>query len=302
MSSHQAREEHIPGTFVARTVRALSVPIILGWLAITLLVSVAIPSLEEVAREHAVSMGAKDAPSVRAMARIGKVFKESDSDAMAMIVLESDQPLGADAHRYYDAIIGQLKADHKHVQHVQDFWGDALTEAGAQSPDGKAAYAQLNLVGNQGETKSNNSVAAVRKIVDAVPAPMGVNAYVTGPAAVAADGNTSGDKTIVKIMVTTVVVIFIMLLFVYRSITTVVVLLAMVGIELAAARGIVAFLGLHDIIKLSTFATNMLVSLAIAAGTDYGIFFIGRYHEARHNGEDRKTAYLTAYRDRKSVV
>ena len=97
-------------------------------------------------------------------------------------------------------------------------------------------------------------------------------------------------------MITTVTVIFVMLLFVYRSFITVALLLAMVGIELAAARGIVAFLALHDVIRLSTFATNMLVSLAIAAGTDYGIFFIGRYHEARHNGEDRKTAYLTAYR------
>jgi len=187
MSNHHAREERIPGTFVARTVRRLSVPIILGWLAITVLVTLAVPTLEQVARDHAVSLGAKDAPSVRAMARIGKVFKESDSDAMAMIVLESDQPLGPDAHRYYEALIGQLKSDPKHVQHIQDFWGDSLTSAGAQSADGKAAYVQLNLVGNQGETKSNNSVAAVRKIVDSTPAPKGVKAYVTGPAAIAAD-------------------------------------------------------------------------------------------------------------------
>src|ERR1700689_1147526 len=297
MSNHHAREERIPGTFVARTVRQLSVPIILGWLALPLLVSFGVPSLEQVARDHAVSLGTKDAPAVKAMERIGKVFKESDSDAMAMIVLESDQPLGPGAHRYYEALIGELKSDPKHVQHIQDFWGDPLTAAGAQSADGKAAYVQLNLVGNQGETRSNNSVAAVRKIVDGTPAPKGVKAYVTGPAAIAADGNTSGDKTIVKVVVT-----FVMLLFVYRSFITVALLLAMVGIELAAARGIVAFLALHDVIKLSTFATNMLVSLAIAAGTDYGIFFIGRYHEARHNGEDRKTAYFTAYRGVAHVV
>jgi RND superfamily putative drug exporter len=76
VSDHHAREERIPGTFVARTVRRLSVPIILGWLAITVLVTLAVPTLEQVARDHAVSLGAKDAPSVRAMARIGRVFKE----------------------------------------------------------------------------------------------------------------------------------------------------------------------------------------------------------------------------------
>src|ERR1700742_2186935 len=302
MSSDRVQHRRVERLSAAALVRKLAAPIIVGWLAVTLLVSLPIPSLEQVAREHAVSLGTKDAPAVKAMARIGKVFKESDSDAMAMIVLESDQPLGSDAHRYYGALIGRLKSDPKHVQHIQDFWGDPLTSAGAQSADGKAAYVQLNLVGNQGETKSNNSVAAVRKIVDSTPAPKGVKAYVTGPAAIAADGNTSGDKTVVKILVTTVAVIFVMLLFVYRSFVTVALLLAMVGVELAAARGIVAFLALHDVIKLSTFATNILVSLAIAAGTDYGIFFIGRYHEARHNGENRKTAYFTSYRGVAHVV
>ena len=302
MSNHHAHRERVTRASIAGTVRKLAVPIVLGWLAVTALVSLGVPSLEQVAREHAVSLNANDASSVKAMARIGKAFKESDSDSMAMIVLEGDQPLGPDAHQYYEVLIGRLRADTKHVQHIQDFWGDPLTAAGAQSADGKAAYVQLNLVGNQGESQSSQSVDAVRKIVDSTPAPKGVKAYVTGPAALAADANQAGEKTIVKFMVITVAVITIMLLFLYRSITTVILLLAMVGIELAAARGIVAFLADHDVLRLSTFATNILVSLAIAAGTDYGIFFIGRYHEARQNGESREKAYFTAYRGVAPVV
>jgi RND superfamily putative drug exporter len=303
MTNHRVADEHTTTEpFVARMVRQLSVPIILGWLAIALIVSVGVPSLEQVSKEHAVSLNANDASSAKAMARLGKAFKESDSDSMAMIVLEGDRPLGQDAHEYYADLVRQLRADTKHVQHVQDFWGDPLTAAGAQSADGKAAYVQLNLVGNQGESLSNQSVDAVRKILGRTPVPKGVKAYVTGPAALAADLNQNGDKTFVKIMVTTVTVIFIMLLLLYRSVTTVILLLAMVGIELAAARGIVAFLGDHDIIRLSTFAINILVSLAIAAGTDYGIFFIGRYHEARQAGENRKQAYYTAYRGVAPVI
>ena len=79
-------------------------------------------------------------------------------------------------------------------------------------------------------------------------------------------------------------------------------LLVMVGVELAAARGIVAFLGHNDVFVLSTFAINMLVFLSIAAGTDYGIFFFGRYQEARQAGEDRETAYYTTYRSVAPVV
>jgi RND superfamily putative drug exporter len=302
MSNHHGHHERHTRASVAGAVRQLAVPIILGWVAITLLVTLGVPSLEQVAKEHAVSLNANDASSVKAMARIGKAFKESDSDSVAMIVLEGDQPLGPGAHQYYEALISQLRADTKHVQHIQDFWGDPLTAAGAQSADGKAAYVQLNLVGNQGESQSNQSVDAVRKIVGSTPAPKGVKAYVTGQAALAADANQAGDKSVVKFMVITVAVITIMLLFLYRSITTVILLLAMVGIELAAARGIVAFLAEQDVIRLSTFATNILVSLAIAAGTDYGIFFIGRYHEARQAGESRERAYVTAYRGVAPVV
>ena len=54
----------------------------------------------------------------------------------------------------------RLEADTNHVEHVQDFWGDPLTAAGAQSGDGKAAYVQVYLAGNMGEALSNESVLA----------------------------------------------------------------------------------------------------------------------------------------------
>ena len=88
---------------------------------------------------------------MQAMKRIGKDFKEFDSNSSAMILLESDQPLGPEAHHYYDGLIQKLRDDPKHVEHIQDFWGDPLTAAGSQSADGKAAYVQLYLSGNQGE-------------------------------------------------------------------------------------------------------------------------------------------------------
>ena len=132
------------------------------------------------------------------------------------------------------------------------------------------------------------SVAAVRDVVDRAEAPPGVKAYVSGAAPLASDMQHSGNDSILKITVVTVAIIFTVLLIVYRSIATVIVLLVMVGVELAAARGIVAFLGHSDVLVLSTFAVNMLVFLSIAAGTDYGIFFFGRYQEARQAGEDRE--------------
>src|SRR6202020_69656 len=100
----------------------------------------------------------------------------------------------------------------------------------------------------------------------------------------------------------TVGMIALMLFFVYRSVLTTLLVLATVLIEMSAARGLVAFLGNAGVIGLSTYATNILTLLVIAAGTDYAIFFAGRYQEARGTGEDKENAFYTMYHGTTHIV
>ena len=295
-------DQHTSRPWVPHTIRRLSVPILLLWVGIAALTNIFVPNLEDVGKAHNVSLSSPDAPSLQAQKRIGKVFHEFNSDSAAMVLLEGDKPLGADAHHFYDILVRKLEQDTKHVEHIQNFWGDPLTAAGSQSNDGKAAYVQVYLNGNQGEAKSIESVDAVRDIVAHIPPPPGVKAYVTGAAPLITDQFEVGSKGILKVTVVTILVITLMLLFVYRSVITMFLVLVTVLVELAAARGIVAFLGNSGLIGLSTYATNLLTLLVIAAGTDYAIFFLGRYHEARHAAEDRETAFYTMYRGTAHVI
>src|ERR1700752_4500579 len=164
---------------VPSLIRRFAVLIALFWLGLAVLTNFFVPQLETVAEQHNVSLSPQDAPSLQATKRIGKVFGEFDSDSSALIVLEGDQPLGADAHHYYDGLIQMLSQDTKHVQHIQNFWGDPLTAAGSQSSVPQGPLVQLNLAGNQGESLANESVDSVRDIVDETPPPPGVKAYVT---------------------------------------------------------------------------------------------------------------------------
>ena len=289
-------------TGLAKWTRRLCVPIILGWIVIIGVLNTVVPQLEIVGQKRSVSMTPEEAPSVIAMKRVGKVFDEFHSNSSAMIVLEGEQPLGDDAHHFYDDMVDKLEADTTHVEHVQDFWGDPLTAAGAQSNDGKATYVQVYLAGNMGEALANDSVKAVQSFVDGLTPPPGVKVFVTGPSALAADQHIAGDRSVKMIEIMTFSVIILMLLLVYRSIVTVLLVLVMVVLELAAARGVVAFLGFHNIIGLSTFATNLLVTLAIAAATDYAIFLIGRYQEARTRGMDREAAYYDMFHGTAHVI
>ena len=302
MSTKPAGKEHTARPLVARTIYRFSALVILAWLAIAVIVTIGVPPLEQVEREHALSLTPLDAPSVQAMKRMGDVFKEANSENVAVLLLEGEQPLGDDAHKYYDSVIRQLKDDPEHVQHVQDFWGDPLTAGAAQSADGKAAYVQLNLVGQFGQALGNESVKAVQDVVKRTPPPPGVKVYVTGPAAIASDYGDSGNRTVILVTAVSMIVIFVMLLLVFRSVISAFVLLVMVGMQLQVAKGIVAFLGDHEIVGLTTYVVSLLVSVGIAAGTDYGIFFFGRYQEARQAGEDRETAFFTTYRGVAKVV
>ena len=282
-------------TGLPRAIRRLAVPIILVWVAFTAATNLLVPQVEKVGMANAVSMSPQDAPAVIAAKRMGEKFQESTSDSIAMVVLVGEEPLGESAREYYRTLIGKFEADTKHVEHVHDFWGDMITAAGVQSSDARAAYVQLNLAGDQGSTEGNHSVEAVREIIGDTPPPAGLQAYVTGPAPLTTDSLEASDRGMIKMTVVTMIVITIMLSLVYRSLSTVLLILAIVGIEMGASRGVVAVIGHLGLMDFSTFSVPLMTALAIAAGTDYAIFLLGRYHEARQNGEDPESAYYTAF-------
>src|SRR6201999_875371 len=88
----------------------------------------------------------------------------------------------------------------------------------------------------------------------------------------------------------------------YRSFVTMIIALVTVLIEMSAARGIVSWLANVGFIGLSTYSTNILTLLVIAAGTDYIIFLLGRYHERRNDGDDSETAFYDMYRGTSHVI
>ncbi|WP_264956445.1 MMPL/RND family transporter, partial [Mycobacterium kiyosense] len=291
MSEHRA-----PRPFLPRAVRALAIPIIVFWALIAVTTNTFVPQVERVAEELAGPMVPHYAPSQRAMLRIGEKFHESTSTSMTMIVLEADRPLGDVDHHYYDDLMRRLKQDTSHVQYVMDLWGKPITAAGAQSVDGKAAYVLLRLAGDIGQMQANQSVSAVKQIVAHDTPPPGLKVYVSGPAPLASDTVTIANASLNDITIVTIILIIVMLLLVYRSVSTLLVPLAGVLIEMLVAKGVVATLGHLGYIELSSFAVNIVVALTLGAGTDYGIFLMGRYHEARRAGEDREEAFYTAYR------
>ncbi|WP_301149197.1 RND family transporter [Mycobacterium simiae] len=287
---------------IARSIRVLALPIVVIWLLVAVGVNIFVPQLEAVAEDVSVPLSPSDAPSVTGMKHIGEKFKEYDSDNLVLVTLVGDKPLGPDAHRYYDELVKKLKQDTKHVEHALDFWGQRFTASGVESYDHKSAYVQVNLRGDQGGAVGDKSVDSVRQIVADSQPPPGVKAYVAGQGALTDDTIVVGNESLFKMTIITIIIIAIMLAFVYRSVGTVLLTMVILFVGLATGRGVVALLGSTGIMGLSTFAVNLLTALAIAAGTDYAIFMVGRYQEGRERGLDREAAYYDTFAGVSKVV
>lgn len=296
MTEHRLDEPAAKRPFIPRMVRAFSIPIIAFWGLLAVTTNTFMPQVERVAEELAGPMVPHYAPSQRALLHIGEKFHESNSTNLTMVVFEANRPLGDQDHRYYDDLMRRLQHDTKHVQYVMDLWGKPFTAAGAQSVDGKCTYVLLRLAGDIGQIQANQSVDAVRDIIKRDTPPPGLKVYVSGAAPLASDTLAIANASLNNVTIVTICLIVVMLLLVYRAPSTLLVPLLGVLIEMLVAKGVVSTLGHYGYIELSSFAVNIVIALTLGAGTDYGIFLMGRYHEARQAGESREDSFYIAYK------
>ncbi|APT12268.1 MMPL/RND family transporter [Mycobacterium avium] len=296
MTEHRLGASRVKRPLIPRMVRAFAIPIIFFWGLLAVTTNTFMPQVERVAEELAGPMVPHYAPSQRSLLHIGEKFHESNSTNLTMVVFEANRPLGDSDHLYYDDLMRRLQRDTKHVQYVMDLWGKPFTAAGAQSVDGRCTYVLLRLAGDIGQIQANQSVDAVRDIIKNDTPPPGLKVYVSGAAPLASDTLSIANASLNNVTIVTIILIVVMLLLVYRTPSTLLVPLLGVLIEMLVAKGITSTLGHLGYIELSSFAVNIVIALTLGAGTDYGIFLMGRYHEARQVGESREDSFYIAYR------
>ncbi|MFC9437110.1 RND family transporter [Nocardia sp. NPDC057030] len=278
----------------ARLLYMFSLPIIAVWLLLAGGLNLFVPQLETVVNGHAESFLPDAASSVQAIVKMGNSFGGAGTNNFVYVLLEGDAPLGDDAHRYYTTLLDRLIQDKKHVNSAMDLWSNPNFAPASESSDGKVSYVLLNLAGNMGTALAMESTQAARDIIADTAPPPGITVHLTGPSAVVNDELVAINDSMVLLIVVCAGLVGAVLLCVYRSPITVAMPLLTVGMGLAVARPVVAYLGEHQVIGVSIFASALLAVIVLGAGTNYGIFLLGRYQEARRAGEDPETAYYTA--------
>ncbi|KLI09034.1 membrane protein [Mycolicibacterium conceptionense] len=281
---------------IARAASRYALLVMAVWVLLAGVGNVAVPQLEHVVKEQSRAFFPTDSGATQAAQRMGTLFGDSDSNNIAYVVLEADRTLGEPDRAYYRALAERLRTQTPGVESVMDLWDDPAAAAVFESRDHKAAYLMARLSGQLGSSTATEAVAALRGAVDLTDPPEGLRTHVTGPGASLVDEFAALDAQLARITVLTVGMIAALLLFVYRSPITAAVPLASVGLSLAVARPVVALLGEHGVIEVSVFSVALMSAMVLGAGTDYGIFLLGRYHENRRAGLAAPEALADAYR------
>ena len=171
------------------------------------------------------------------------------------------------------------------------------------SQDGKAILVSVPLNGEAiSELLPNEKpvlpavVEALREDVKPIASGQNLSAYVTGPGGLLGDLFGAFGTLDSSLLLTTLGVVAIILIFVYRSpvLWIIPLLTAMFALTLAGA--IVYILAKKDIIDVDGQSQGILSVLVIGAATDYALLLIARYREELHHHDSRFDAMRAAYK------
>ncbi|MGU3292608.1 MMPL family transporter [Williamsia sp. M5A3_1d] len=260
------------------------------WLIAVAALNLAVPQIEHTAAEKSAAFLPHHMPSVDALRDMSTDFGSPASTAVGNVVLAADRGVGPAETRFYGEMVRRLTADTDNVAYVLDMYGNPATRDSALSRDGKAVTVMVVAQGDVGSTRAHHSTVEIRSEIDAIPRPAGLDVYYTGASPTLADLFSSIDVSLLIITVVSMLLITVMLLIAYRSLWAALVPLITIGIGLGVARAIISALGDGDILSISNFTIAIMTALLLGAGTDYAIFLIAGYHDARRAGQDPTAA------------
>jgi putative drug exporter of the RND superfamily len=211
----------------------------------------------------------------------------SDDESTAIVLFSAEERLTRDLQALQERFRGVAGRQ-------------AATPELVPSEDGTAAFGVMTVPGT-GASELADRVEQIRDQLDQ-GLPDGVEAQLTGPAAVRADLAAVFDGANFRLLAATASVVALLLIVTYRSPILWLVPLTVVGIAdraaVAAATHTMAFFD----VRWDESTVGILSVLVFGAGTDYALLLISRYRDELRLQEDRYAAMRRALRSTAEAV
>ncbi len=293
-------------SLLARLVQRHSWLVVLVWVIVVFLFFRYAPPWDQVTKDDDVRFFPRDYPSVIGQDLLERGFPQDAASSQVVVVYERGKgPLtaadfalveerAADFHKFSqeNPDLGVKKLD----THRSPVIGPRLIGKSAEGP-GQAVLTIISLRGTYLSKKTRVAVDHILEYFQASPAlPEGLRRVVTGSAVVGHDMNTAANQSIDSTTKTTVALVLIILLIVYRS-----PLLAMIPLLTIALSVVASLKGIALLTKIPGITFQVInitrvfvVVVLFGAGTDYCLFLIARYREELARGRSRSEALSEA--------
>lgn len=270
-----------------KTVLKFKWPIMIGLLIVTAVLFFLAPNLTEQAEEAGSFQLSDEASSQLA----NSILEDADAASQTIsLVFQLDQQLDTGMRERLEQVTSDLEAIGSPVASVTNPLENDELEEQLVSEDGQTVLMPITVEGTDEEI--NEAADEIRETA----ALEGATAYLTGQAIINNDVNVSAQEGLKKTEIITVILIFGLLLAVFRSIVTPLVPLIAVGISYLLSQSLVAFFIDWFGFPVSNYTQIFLVAILFGIGTDYAILLLSRYKEELSSGRAVEEAILNTYR------
>ncbi len=271
---------------------------IAAWLVIAGALFAALPPLAVVAQRNPPDFVPKDSAVVVANQQMTDAFSQGGDDSennmgnLVAIVLINENGLTDQDEATYRELVKNLKASSA-VSGMQDFVEIPELRAGMVSKDNKAFNLPVGLNGSMGTGDGQAAYREAKQIVEETVAGTPLDTAIVGAAATMDDVTDIALRDQLIIEVSTVLLVLLILIIVYRNVVAMVMPLISIGISLSVAQQVVAGLGLLGL-GLAPQTIVLITAMMIGAGVDYAVFYFSRYQEHLREGMRSDDAIIAA--------
>ena len=212
------------------------------------------------------------------------------ADEMISVVFVLDEPVTDDKKAEISAISKEIDALGEPIEKVLDPFEDEQLEEQLVSDDQQTILMPISVAGEE------NDVLNVSEKIRADVLPADESVYMTGETLINHDVNRSAQEGLKRTEIITVVLIFALLLLVFRSLVTPFIPLLVVGLSYLLSQSIVAFLIEWLAFPVSNYTQIFLVVVLFGIGTDYCILLLSRYKEELQTGQSTEDAIVNTYK------
>ncbi len=283
--------------------------ILLGWLVVAVALFAVAPTWERVSRDDDVRFFPAGFPSVVGQDLLERGFPQDAASSQVVVISERGQkPLTREDFDFLDRKLVPLLNQAREREptlgikridtHLTPVIGARLV--GSRRDGAGAGQAVLTIISLNGTYQAKATRVAVNRLQELVrtlpPPPAGLGLALTGSAMVGHDMNEASNRSIHNTTYTTIALVVVILLVVYRS--PVLALIPLLTITLSALTSLksITLLTMLPGLRFQVInITNVFVIVVLfGAGTDYCLFLIARYREELIRGRSRADALREA--------